>query len=263
MNEEEAIRKRKSTRKYKDTEVAPSIIEEVKKCFSDSETIFGSKIKLDIKKRQEIDGIIKGIVGDYGKVVSPYYLIFSTKGEKKTLIDLGYIGQKLVLQLTQKKLGTCWIGKFGDKQKFKERLDLSDECIPQAFIAFGEAKGNPFREKEPNRKPLDQLIINKDHNSKFEKILELVRFAPSAINGQPWRFELKKDKINFYLTKKGLVKKVLTKIANIGTLNYIDMGICLRYAKIGAKIYSKEMTFEKSDKDSMNNLEDIVSLKEK
>lgn len=263
MNLIEAIEHRKSTRKYKNKKLNQRTLDEIKRKLEEPDeldTVFSSDIGGHIKDREEIEDLTKGIIGDYGKILSPHYLILSTEKEKNNLVDLGYVGEKIVLELTKKKIGTCWIGKFGNKQRIKKRIGLSTQKLPMAFIAFGEAQNTPLRNQNPSRKDLEELTVEGDIK-RFNELLRIVKLAPSAINRQPWRFKIKKDRIDFFLTKKGFVKKILNRVSNIKTLDYIDIGIALRHAEIASCHYNQKMVFEDLGLRSEQNLEYIISLK--
>ena len=66
-------------------------------------------------------------------------------------------------------------------------------------------------------------------------MLELVRWAPSAVNKQPWRLVLREGRFHFYLKHdKGYVSEV------VGDLQKIDMGIALCHFVLGAKAMGRE-----------------------
>lgn len=256
-----AIKKRKSTRKYKETKIDDKKIKNIIEKSIETDKLFESDIVVDLRDRKEINDLIKGIIGDYGKIISPHYFILSTEKEKKNIIDLGFLGEQLILELTKEKLATCWIGKFGSKEKIGNRLNLKNQKKPQALLAFGKPSKKGFRNEEPNRKKLNELIIGGKRKIKFDQILELVKLAPSALNRQPWRFKLKDNRIDFYLSKKGLMEKFLRNISNLKLLNYIDIGIALKHAQIGGEKYIEgETKFEELCGDNISGLEYIISL---
>ncbi|OKY77281.1 MAG: Nitroreductase [Candidatus Methanohalarchaeum thermophilum] len=260
MNYKKAIRKRKSTRKYKNKKLDDKILNSIENKIEDTNTLLSNQIEARVIEREKIESFVSGIIGDYRKIESPYYLVISSKGQSEDLIDVGFLGEKIILDLTKQELGTCWIGKIGDKKDIKRELGLKN--IPKALIAFGYAKNKATRDKEPDRKNLNELIIEGQTNSLTQDILELVKLGPSAVNQQPWRFLLKEKQIDFYLTKKGLFKKLLKKISNLEKLNYIDMGIALRHAELGLREKEKEPKFhQKQPKKDRKKLEYIISLK--
>lgn len=259
MNYEEAIKGRRSIRKYNKKELSKNELNSIKKEIKQTNTVLGTEIKTKIVKKEIIDEFVKGIIGNYGKIESPYYLVISNDGRKKELIDTGFFGEKIILDLTKKKLGTCWIGKIGKKEDLAKNLGLSNP--PVALIAFGEPQEKVYRSKEPSRKNLKKLILEGNPSESYKKILELVRYAPSAVNQQPWRFIVKENQIDFYLTNKGIFKKLLTRISNLKKLNYIDMGIALRHAELGIKEQEKEPEFFEQNVTNSRKMEYILSVK--
>ncbi len=261
MDYREAIKKRKSTRKYLDEKLNKETLDSIEEQISKTNTLFKSKIDAELIERKKIDNKVGGIIGDYGKIKSPYYLVLSTNDSEEELIDIGYFGEKIVLELTKKNLGTCWIGKVGDKEGIMNKLELN--TTPTALIAIGKAKNKAHRQNNPNRKNLNELIIEGVPNQLDKYILEHVRYSPSAVNQQPWRFKIKEKRIDFYLSNKGLVKRLLKKIGNLKQLNYIDMGIALRHAQLTKKEKNKEPIFfkRKGFKDQKEKIEYIISMK--
>lgn len=53
------------------------------------------------------------------------------KKEYKTIEQFGYAFERIVLFLTDMKLGTCWLGASFDRKQFPDRLHISvSEILP-------------------------------------------------------------------------------------------------------------------------------------
>ena len=67
------------------------------------------------------------------------------------------------------------------------------------MLAFGHPKGEQLRHdrKEFKRKPMEQI------SDKADPRLEAARFAPSAVNSQPWYFTHEGDTIHVHCSRKG------------------------------------------------------------
>ncbi|MBT4319329.1 nitroreductase, partial [Candidatus Bathyarchaeota archaeon] len=80
-----------------------------------------------------------------------------------------------------------------------------------------------------NRKPWSELFFNedltvltKDEAREYATALEMVRLAPSASNGQPWRIYLEGDKLHLHVEpRKGY-----------GSINRLDMGIAMSHLEL-------------------------------
>ena len=60
--------------------------------------------------------------------------------------------------------------------------------------------------------------------------LEMVRWAPSAVNRQPWRVVVRENSVHFYLKHtKGFVSEA------VGDMQKIDMGIALSHFALAAE----------------------------
>jgi hypothetical protein len=63
-----------------------------------------------VENGQSIHDILPGIIGGYGKVRAPHYLIVTSEEKEGYLQNIGYTLQGVVLKLTAMSLSTCWLG---------------------------------------------------------------------------------------------------------------------------------------------------------
>ncbi len=248
MNLYEPIPQRKSTRSYLEEALGPTILKKIEGKIEKINLLNDRSLYVIIKDGNAVVENIKGIIGNYGKIKAPHYIVLCSREDEESLLNLGFVGERLVLFLTREEIGSCWIGKFGNKRKIKNKIEIDSKFIPQALIAFGNTADDPLRKKTPKRKELSDLIIKGEPDSLLRDILGAVRLAPSAVNLQPWRFGIVKDSgVIFYLNKKGIVKKVFDKVGDLKRLNYIDMGIALRHAEIASNELAKGCKIEDFD----------------
>lgn len=117
--------------------------------------------------------------------------LFSELSEKNddNLVEYGFQGQQLLMQLDMLNYGTCWLGRSPQKN------------IP-SIIAFGKPKAGGIKGKfvkflagSDKRKELIELLKGNPHKLSIElaSLLEACRWAPSAINRQPWLFEVSEN----------------------------------------------------------------------
>ena len=72
--------------------------------------------------------------------------------------------------------------------------------------------------------------------------LQMVRWAPSAVNKQPWRVVVTGSDVHFYMAKgKGF------ESASVGNMQKTDMGIALCHFALGAEEAGLDVEFEIND----------------
>ncbi len=149
-------------------------------------------------------------------------LIFSEKKEGY-LQNLGYIGQQLDLYLVSKNIGTLWFG-IG---KTEEECDGLDYVIMFAVKKVSDIK--KFRKDmfKSKRKDADEIWSGKHLNG----VTDIVRFAPSACNSQPWKIENLVDTIKVYRYKKE-GKRGIMPADKVSFYNRIDIGIFLCFMEL-------------------------------
>lgn len=103
------------------------------------------------------------------------------------LLHAGIVGEALVLEATALGLGTCWVAGNYRRQRVDVKLKRDEKIA--ALIPFGAARAQDGAAHR-RRKPLKDLCLGDPAlwpNWAFQAA-EAVRGAPSAMNGQPWRF---------------------------------------------------------------------------
>jgi len=169
----------------------------------------------------------------------------------------GYAFEKVVLYATSLGIGTTWIAGTMERKGFEEAIDLKeDEVMPCVSPLGYPAKKMSFREtmmrkgiRADSRLPFEELFYEGDfahvygkENSELNRLLEYVRFAPSAINKQPWRIVLKDGYAHFYEKKdKGYTSK------DNWDIQKIDMGIAMCHFALGLEEAGKAVDLINSD----------------
>jgi nitroreductase len=241
MNYVEAMKKRVSVRKYEQKSY-PSLAvlrEKIKNLIPINKNI---DYRIDIMDKNTMLDLFKGVVGNYGKIIAPNYLLISSEEKGEYQMNCGFVGEQLALKLAYEGIGTCWIGGKIDKKMVNKRLELNNKYTPQILIAVGYPKEKLKYKTARKRKSLNKLIINKE-TDKFDKIMDLVMLSPSAMNSQPWNFEILEDRIRVY-ENPGVMKKLLANHLNgfdIGiVLSHIYLTICEKF-KTKPKIEKEEL----------------------
>ncbi len=149
----------------------------------------------------------------------------------------GYSFEKLVLYAWSLGIGTTWIGGTMKRALFERAADVGDGewmfCVSPLGYPARKMSGREslMRRaiKADERKSAEQLFFDRDFSTplvtedeKLRDALEMVRWAPSATNSQPWRVVRDGDAFHFYLEHtKGYSDKAGWDMQKI------DMGIAL------------------------------------
>lgn len=157
-----------------------------------------------------------------------YVVLRSAVNAQGYLQNVGFLGEQIVLWLTQKGIGTCWAGMP------KQKTQPSRGELPYVIsVEFGRGDNAPFRRlpDEAPRKKLHEYLLSEISRPAFLDVLEAGRLAPSAVNLQPVRFLTVEDDI-FICRKKPPLGN-----AYMNDLQQIDVGIAMAnmYVMCGGK----------------------------
>ena len=166
------------------------------------------------------------IVKDYTtcKRGQEYCILLYSEKKDNYLQNIGYIGEQLDLYLVSKNIGTLWfgIGKVEEKQ-----LDGLDFVI---MIAIAKVDSDDKFRKDmykSKRKELSEIWSGDN----YLDIANIVRFAPSACNTQPWMVETKEKELKVYRYKKP-GKRGIMPVDKVIYYNQIDIGIFLCFLEL-------------------------------
>ena len=149
MNLYEAIGVRRSVRKYSNKEVTEKMREQIL-AFARTASPLNDRIQVDfeIVDNRDKDAWIKGV----WKAEAPWYLVLYSEPEEGYGRNGGYLMEQIVLYMTVKGLGTCYLGGSFIKKK------RSDGKRQVMIVAFGYPEGKLFRESSlAKRLPLNEL----------------------------------------------------------------------------------------------------------
>ncbi len=242
----DAIIYRKSTRKYSPESLTDEQLQAVRGIVDTAERLYNNidmRIQL-VENGQAIHELLPGIIGGYGKVRAPYYLIVTSAEQEGYLQNIGYTLQGVVLRLTTLGLATCWLGGNIKNSQLRSTIDIPEGQVPQLMIAFGypEKGKSPIRRSssEAKRKDVSE-ITSGTMDITWSRIISAIRLAPSAVNIQPWRFVFIDGKVHVYSAKSG---NFITRHL-VGSLNLVDVGIALCHAMVAAQHFSRNIRFTK------------------
>ena len=170
------------------------------------------KVKIKIVKKESI---LRG---------QEYCIFFYSEKKDNYLQNIGYLGEQLDLYLVSKNIGTLW---FGIGKPDEQQLDGLDFVI---MIAIAKVDSpDKFRKDmyKSKRKELSEIWTG----DKYLDIANIVRFAPSACNTQPWKVEANNKEIKVYRYRKEGKRGIMPKDKVI-YYNQIDIGIFLCFLEL-------------------------------
>ena len=256
INLEETIRKRKSIRAYDGRPISPEDKEKLLTAIelvSSEDTPFPAEMKVKILEAKK--GVNTEKLGTYGVIKgADTFLCVVAKNSDTVMEAVGYNFEKLVLAATEMGLGTCWMAGTFNRGSFENALDIGkDEIFPiMSPVGYPSEKpaliGNMLRKfsRADSRKPFGELFMKDSFGTpltekeagEYAYPLEMLRLAPSAVNGQPWRVILKEENFHFFK---------VNPVAGRGTGNIqrLDVGIAACHFHLAAMDTGLDGCFEK------------------
>ena len=170
----------------------------------------------------------------------------------------GYAFERIVLFAEALGIGTTWIAGTMNRDAFEKAMELADgEVMPCVSPLGYPAAKMSLREgmmrkgvKADRRIAFSELFFEDDFNhplteekaGDLARALELVRWAPSAVNKQPWRVVISSSTAHFYESRsKGYVDQ------SGWDLQKIDLGIALCHFACGVEQQHRTVRFEVND----------------
>lgn len=217
----EAIKLRKSVRKYKLEAINKTELELIRKFEEDIVKIFPEiDYHIDI-----IDNVNKHFhMLNPFDIKAPYYMAFYSEVKEDYQINAGYIMEQLSLFIISRGLGSCFMAIPNGIKEFDEK---GRKYV--ISMAFGKAEKSPYREtSKANRMTKNKVCIYKEEpDDDMEKLIDAAILAPSAFNGQPWRFVVYNNRVHIF--------EKVTRISRIVNWQDIDMGIALANMIVAAE----------------------------
>lgn len=228
------LKNRRSVREFRNKPVSSDLLEEVRNYLGTlNNGKSGVNVNFSLYERGDlIYNKLKGIGGYSGVMIeSPHYISLELLDNKeKSIIYGAYLMEQIISLLTNIGLGTCWVSIEDVDRDVKNTLFGGIRGDIKYLLAFGHGKRkNPFiNESFSERIGVEELVFDEKignyasgedlENRGLGDLFYYIRFAPSSLNRQPWRFLLEKDKV-----------KLLLKYDNIEELNLMDAGVIMYY----------------------------------
>lgn len=196
-------------------------------------------------------------IGTYGLIKNPPLFVGGTcNNDPESIIDYGFIMQKIILELTKHGFSTCWLGGTFNRKHFKK--DMAENEIIPAITPVGYAAESrsiidrSFRSVAQSNSRLSLKQLFKQYNNEeltfkednvLLQSLSLVRRGPSASNKQPWRAFIEENKVHFYIKRTPRYPAI-----SMGyDIQLLDIGIALCNFSIGLEHYKQKYAYFKLD----------------
>jgi len=194
---------------------------------------------------------LKGL-GTYGFIRGASgFIVGAVDPAEKDIEDFGYLMEYLILAATDLGLGTCWLGGSFTRSSFTQKISATGEEQVPAVTSIGyianpeEARNGLIRQQVGANQRLAWkklffhnefgVPLTRQEAGVYATPLEMVRWAPSASNKQPWRIVKDDNLWHFYLQRtKSYPPSLATKLLKIADLQRVDMGIAMCHFELTA-----------------------------
>lgn len=213
------IFKRKSVRKYDMNPLSEPALNEVK-AFVDA------AVPLVPELRYATTYLSAGDVKNLLPIKAPHYLCLYSETKGHYLMNAGYLLQQVDLFLSERGLGSCWLGMAKPNKQVATQQDGLEFVI---MLAFGTPSEPVHRTSvgEFKRKSLEAIT---SMEGEVSELLEAVRLAPSASNSQPWIVGGTPSAILVNREKLNLIRGAV-----YNKMNQIDIGIALLHLELAIR----------------------------
>lgn len=238
-----AIKARKSVRTYSNQPLHEEDREALLMLMRESDNPFGEDVRLHIIDK-EIDA--KGEkLGTYGIVRGAHtFLGVSAPPTALSPLAMGYQFECLILEATAIGLGTVWLGGSFKRSQFARLMDINEEDWLAAVSPVGYEAARKGSAEKIMRRVIKaderelwrdiftedgfQIQLTEEAAGAYAIPLEMLRWAPSAANGQPWRVVKKNNVFYFYETHKSSLSDAEKR------MKQMDLGIAIAHFHLAA-----------------------------
>ncbi|MBP5294837.1 MAG: nitroreductase [Lachnospiraceae bacterium] len=153
-----------------------------------------------------------------------YCVMLYSEKKDDYLMNVGYLGEQLDLFLVSRGIGTLWFGIGRPDEPSCGGLDFVLMIAIRRIDDPSKFRKDMFKSK---RKPAAEIW----EGEAIDGVTDIVRFAPSACNSQPWLVKREGADLKVYRYKKP-GKRGIMPAAAVSYYNRIDMGIFLCFLEL-------------------------------
>lgn len=260
----EMIKKRRSVRTYDGKGLKVMDRASLEKYIENVSNPFDIPVKFKLLDAKKYDLSSPMIIG------ADTYMAAKVKRCPNFEIGYGYSFEKACLYAEHLGLGTVILAASLSRGNFEKAMKVGvDEVMPVASPVGYPAEKKSIREtlmrkglKADERIDFEKIFfvdtmghsLTSDYEGVFADAFEMLRWAPSATNRQPWRVLIEGDLVHFY-------EEQTLKESPLGDVQKVDMGIALCHFDLTMQEegHTGRFFFENPGLDVPENVHYIVS----
>ena len=147
-----------------------------------------------------------------------YCVLLYSEKKDGYLQNIGYLGCLLDLYLVSKNIGTLWFGIGKTEETTYNGMEFVIMIAVRKICNEEKFRKDMFKSK---RKPLSEIW----EGGQIESVTDIVRFAPSACNSQPWFVKNADGRLSVFRYK-------IMPADKVSYYNRIDLGLFLCFIEI-------------------------------
>lgn len=210
----EAIRKRRSVRSYLEKKIDGETRSDLENLITTINLESGLSFQLLLDEPKAFDNLLSRY-GWFSGVRN--YIALVGKKSDHLEENVGYFGEKTVLEAERMGLNTCWVGGFFNKNHDAVKVEPDEKYLLCIAIGYGvESAIKPRKSKLPS----DVISVSGEAPGWFINGVSAALLAPTAMNQQ-----------NFTFIREG--DRVCAK-AGLGFFTKVDLGIVKYHFEVGS-----------------------------
>jgi hypothetical protein len=175
-----------------------------------------------------------------------YCILLYSEKKDGYLQNIGYLGEQLDLYLVSRNIGTLWFGIGKTKEEPFEDMEFVIMFSIRKISDGSKFRKDMFKSKRKSAREIWE-------GEQIPGVTDIVRFAPSACNSQPWLVKNDGELLVYRYKKPG--KRGIMPADKVSFYNCIDIGIFLCFLEIclehqGIK-YQRELFPDAGNDDEM------------
>ena len=187
---------------------------------------------------ESVKEVFRGIIGSYGKIKgAPAFIAFiGNMNSASVQEEVGYTGEGVILEATALGLNTCWVAGFFKPEIVASLVEIKHNERVLAVTPVGYARRFESLEEKlmtgfgrtHSRLAVSRLISELGHDTLPEWIratIQAARLAPSAVNRQPWGFDVRNGSITVSVRTSG---------PDFNVSKRLDCGIAMLHIEVAA-----------------------------
>lgn len=229
------ISRRKSVRTYDGRPLSPEDHTYVQALMEEVNNPFDVRVRLHLLDAAESHEKLStyGIIRD-----ARTYIGADCAWSEFAPLALGYQLESLVLGLTARNIASVWLGGTFKRAGFAKAMHIPGSAWFPVVLPIGYAAARPSTAERAMRRLTKaderelwrdlftedsfQVQLSEEAAGAYALPLEMLRLAPSAANGQPWRVVKCGDHFHFYETHKASLGQEQVRLRQID----LGIGIC-------------------------------------